>query len=141
MRIKRRENEAALSNEEVELRRRRIENIRDYLSGYRVCLDMLDLRKYERRRVRRQEEDCSCEDVFSGDEFYWRSRVSEVTTLVQAMKNSREKVVIYYHYIRGESIEHIADFLGVSRRTGYRLHEKGLLSASFLLDRIRNNQF
>ena len=53
------------------------------------------------------------------------------------MKNGREKLMIYYHYVRGESIEHAANLLDVSRRTGYRLHERGLRSASFLYERMK----
>ena len=71
---------------------------------------------------------CDCEDLLSGDESLWRARMFEIKTLLEGMKNGREKILLYYHYIRGESIEYVADMMGISRRTGYRVHSKGLLS-------------
>jgi len=111
----------------------RIERTRNFLCGYQLCLDMLNLRKYERRRAKAFSDECDCDDILLGNEAFWRARMYEVSTLISCMKNGREKLIIYYHYVRGESIEHAANILGISRRTGYRLHQKGLLQASFLL--------
>ena len=137
MRIKRREGETQLTDEEVILRRERIARAREFLSGYQVCLDMLHLRRYERKRAHRFPLECACDDIFAGNEAYWRARMNDVSALLNAMKNSREKVVLYYHYVRGESIERIADYLDVSRRTGYRIHERGLYSAALILERMK----
>lgn len=116
----------------------RIESARQFLCAYQLCIDMLDLRKYERKRARGFDEEYSCEEILMGNEAYWRARMFEVSTLINSMKNGREKLILYYRYIRGESVEHIANCLGVSRRTGYRMHKKALLSASYLLDRQKN---
>ncbi|MBR3893941.1 MAG: sigma-70 family RNA polymerase sigma factor [Clostridia bacterium] len=115
----------------------RIERTRNFLCGYQLCLDMLNLRKYERRRTKAFSDECDCEDILLGNEAFWRARMYEVSTLISSMKNGREKLILYYHYIRGESIEHAANLLGISRRTGYRLLQKGLLQASFLLKKER----
>ena len=114
-----------------------IEATKDFLCGYRLCMDLLGLRRYERKRLSRAGEECACADVLAGDEVYWRARMHTVGILLGKMKNGREKLMIYYHYIRGESIEHAANLLDVSRRTGYRLHERGLRSASFLYERMK----
>ena len=98
---------------------------------------MLDLRRYERKRAHVFRDVCDCEDILSGSEAYWRARMYDVGDLINNMKNGREKLVLYYHYVRGESIEQVANLLGVSRRTGYRLHQKGLLAASFLLEKMK----
>ena len=119
----------------------RIEEVRDYLCGYQMCIDMLNLRKYERKRARKFDDECSCEDLLFGGESLWRMRMYEIQSLLDRMKNCREKVILYYHYIRGESIEHAADMLGVSRRTGYRLHQKGLFMISFLYQRMKKETF
>ncbi len=110
----------------------RVEAVKDYLCGYQLCVDMLQLRSYERKRAKKFDEDFQCADLLDGGEALWRMRMFEIQALVDSMKNCREKIILYYHYIRGESIEHAADMLGVSRRTGYRLHQKGLLIISFL---------
>ena len=118
----------------------RVEGVRNFLSGYRLCMDMLDLRRYEKKRGRFADEPIECEDILSGNEAYWRARMFEVKALVDRMKNGREKLILYYHYIRGESIEHIANTLGVSRRTGYRLHQRALYSAACLSERYLQDQ-
>ena len=118
----------------------RIEAARDYLSGYRLCMDMLHLHRYERKRAKPFEELCRCEDVLMGNEAYWRARMFEAENLIGSMKNGREKLILYYHYIKGESIERAADLLGISRRTGYRAHQRGLLVIGIKLDRIKRER-
>ena len=132
--------ELQMRAEATDARERRIEKTRDFLRGYRLCLDMLQLRRYERKRVREIQEEFSCEDLLAGSEAYWRARMFEINTLLSQMKNGREKMLLYYHYVRGESIEHAASILGFSRRTGYRVHEKGLLSASYVLERLKKRE-
>ena len=114
----------------------RIEAAKDYLCGYQLCLDMLNLRKYERKRAYRFPDECSCKDVLQGNEAFWKARMYEVEHLIASLRNGREKFILYYHYIKGESIEHSADLLGISRRTGYRMHRKGLLVVGAVLERL-----
>ena len=113
----------------------RVERARNFLCGYQFCMDMLNLRRYERRRANVFQDVCDCDELVAQGEAYWRARMSEVGALISAMKNSREKLILFYHYIRGESIEHAANLLGVSRRTGYRLHQKGLVTFAALLEK------
>lgn len=118
----------------------RMEDVRNFLCGYRLCLDMLHVRQYERKRARAFDDECDCEDILRGNETIWRARMFEVGSLIGQMRNGREKLILYYHYVKGESIEHASDLLGVSRRTGYRLHQKGLLLASFLWERMKKSE-
>ncbi|MBQ7336158.1 MAG: hypothetical protein IJW92_06780 [Clostridia bacterium] len=118
--------------EYTEEQKKEMEEARDFLCGYQLCLDLLHLRQYERKRKERFDDPCACEDVLAGDEAYWRARMYEVSNVLAAMKNGREKMILYYHYIKGESIERAADLIGFSRRTGYRLHQKGLFLVSLL---------
>lgn len=113
-----------------------LERARDFLCGYRLCADMLGLQKYERKRKERFDPSGNCEDILVGDEAYWRARMYEVGILLGKMKTGREKLLLYYHYVKGESIERTAALLGVSRRTGYRLHQRGLVAAARLLKRL-----
>ena len=126
--------------EELTLQKNRAEAARDYLSGYRMCVDMLHLQRYERKRAKAFEELCRCEDVLMGNEAFWRARMFEVERLIGSLKNGREQLMLYYHYIRGESVERAADLLGVSRRTGYRIHNRGLLVVGILLERERKSR-
>jgi len=116
-----------------------MQEAKDFLCGYRLCLDMLDLRKYERKRLHNTEVTSACTDILSGDEAYWRARMYAVGGLLGKMKNGREKLMLYYHYVKGESVERAASLLGVSRRTAFRIHQRGLLSASYLLKSLKRN--
>ena len=115
------------------------EEARNFLCGYQLCLDMLKLRKYERKRAKAFEEACECADILSGDEAYWKARIYEVATLLGNMKNSREKMVLYYRYVRGESLESAARLMGISRRTAYRLWHRGLFIAGEYLQKRRTD--
>ena len=117
-----------------------IEEVRNFLCGYQLCLDMLNLKKHERKRATIFQDECDCDDLVGEREAYWRARMFEIRSLIESMKNGREKLLLYYHYLRGESIEHAADLLGLSRRTGYRIHKKALLTASFLYVRLKKKQ-
>lgn len=118
----------------------RVECVRNYLCGYQFCVDMLNLRRYERKRKKIFDDSCECDDLLSGDEVLWRSRMYEIAALVDSMKNGREKLILYYHYIKGESVEHAANMLGISKRTGYRLLNKGLNSISFLFQKKKKTE-
>ena len=118
--------------QEEEMRIR--ETARNYLCGYQLCLDMLKLRKYERKRAAKFDELCDCEDILAGDEAYWKARIYEIAAFLGKMKNGREKMLLYYRYVKGESVERAAGLMGLSRRTAYRLWNKALLSAGLLLN-------
>lgn len=115
-----------------------VKEVRIFLCSYQFCLDILQLRKYERRRARRMEipEDVEFDNLIAGSEFFWRARMYEIETFINAIPFGRERLLLYYHYIRGESIEHVANILGISRRTAYRIHTKALIRAAALYRRI-----
>lgn len=115
-----------------------IDEGREYLCGYQLCLDMLNLHRYERRRKKPFGEEFCGEEILAGNEAFWRARLFEIEHLIASMRNGREKLILYYHYIRGESIERSADLLGISRRTGYRVHQRGLLTVGSIL--LRQNR-
>ncbi len=113
------------------------ERAKDFLCGYRLSAQMLGLRREERRRLPSFEDDCLCSDILAGDEAYWRARMYEVESLLGQMKNGRERMLLYYRYVRGLSVERAANLIGVSRRTGYRIHERGLMLAAILLRKMK----
>lgn len=125
---------------ETEEKRERIALARDFLCGYQLSMDMLNVRRYERKRAKAFDDECDCEEILMGNEAVWRARMFDVGATLSRMRNGREKLILYYHYVKGESIEHTADLLGVSRRTGYRLHERGLLVVGAMLERRKKTE-
>lgn len=120
---------------EKEMIEERVRRVRNYLCGYRFCVDMLHLRGYERKRQKVLSDVCEDAELIAGDEMVWRSRMYEVQALIESMKNGKAKLILYYRYIRGESIEFAANMIGISRRTGYRWHDKGLLQAAEIFEK------
>lgn len=114
---------------------RRVEAAKEFLGAYRMCEEMLGLRRYERKRARIEEDEPSAE-LLAADELYWKTRMYEVQNLLGGMKNGREKILLYYRYVRGESVERVSDLMGFSRRTGYRLFHRGLALVGLLLERM-----
>lgn len=124
---------------ETERTAEREEAARDFLAGYQLCVDLLKLKRYERRRAEVFDEPCRCEDVLMGNEAFWRARMDEIERTVAALRNGRDKLVLYHRYIKGESVEHAATILGFSRRTAYRAHKRGLAVVGIILERKKRN--
>ena len=112
----------------------------ELLRSYQLCAEMLYLRRDEKERAADAGDDTPQTGLLAGSEAYWQAQMYEAEQLIAALRSGREKLLLYYRYIRGESVEHAADLLGVSRRTGYRLHRRGLLAAEELLSRLRSGE-
>lgn len=119
----------------------KIAEVKEFLRGYRLCAEMLSLSRYENKRTEPTEDVALlAAGLPTGNEAIWRAQMYEVEHLIGYLRNSREKLVLYWHYIRGESIERTADLLGISRRTGYRLHHRGLTVAGSIFARMKKTE-
>ena len=106
-----------------------IRKIEEYLKGYSLNRKLVELEKYEK-------------EYFGGSEAEWeeqelpadlplaRARMFEIKHFVMGLPNCEEKLLLYYHYIKGESVENCAELLGVSRSTAYRIKDKALTLAA-----------
>ena len=77
----------------------------------------------------------------SADLAFWRARCRAVAAMIASLDPSREKLLLSLHYLRGIPIEKIADRLGTSRRTAYRVHLSALSMIARRLDRDIYYQF
>ena len=55
-----------------------------------------------------------------------KERLAEIRNFVIALPNCKEKLLLYYRYIRGMSMENTAELLGISLRTSYRMRLRAL---------------
>ncbi|MBQ9783784.1 MAG: hypothetical protein IJW44_04620 [Clostridia bacterium] len=108
----------SVSDEEI----RRMEN---YLKGYGLNRKLLRLERYEKEYFGFV---ASPEDL-PGEAPLARARMFEVRHFIMSMKNSDEKLLLYYHYVRGEPVEKCAELLGISRASGFRLKKRALARA------------
>ena len=55
-----------------------------------------------------------------------KERLAEIRNFVISLPNCKEKLLLYYRYIRGLSMEHTAELLGISLRSSYRMRVRAL---------------
>ena len=82
-----------------------------YLKGYRLHSRILRLTSHERRK--------------GGFEAPWeeamsRTQLFRIRQFLMNLEDSDEKLFLYNHYIRGESVEECAQLLGICRSSGFR---------------------
>ena len=98
----------------------------NYLKGYQINRRILRLDRYEKQYFDPDETDV---EAF-GEAPLARARMFEIRHFVMRMENSNEKLILYYHYIKGESIEKCAELFGVSRSTAFRMRNRALTMAA-----------
>jgi DNA-directed RNA polymerase specialized sigma24 family protein len=99
-----------------------IKELDNYLKGYALNVKLLRLDKYERTYFGYKDGD----DSAFNDAPLARAKMFEVRHFIMGMKNSDEKLLLYYHYIRGESVERCAELMGISRRSAFRIKKRAL---------------
>ena len=110
-----------------------IKELDNYFKGYALNMKLLRLDRYERNYFGYKD----CDESALGDMPLARAKMFEVRHFIMEMKNSDEKLLLYYHYIRGEPVEKCAELLGISRSSGFRLKKKALtLAASIRRDSV-----
>ena len=60
------------------------------------------------------------------DEMSLRAAMFAIRRSVMRLPDSREKLLLYNHFIRGESLEACAELIGISRRSVFRLKLRAL---------------
>lgn len=111
-----------------------IRETEDFLRGYELNRKLLRLDKYERTYFGYKDGD---ESIFC-DAPLARAKMFEVRHFIMEMRNSDEKLLLYYHYVRGESVERCAELLGISRSSGFRLKKRALSVAAEYRRRLQN---
>ncbi len=94
----------------------------DYLKGYSLQQKLIRLDRYERTYFGYREDG---EDPVV-DIPLARAKMFEIRHFIMEMPNSDEKLLLYYHYIRGESIERCGELLGISRSSAFRMKKRAL---------------
>ena len=94
----------------------------NYLKTYAVCFRMLQCERIDARRAS-DDRSPSVGPIF-------KAKMYHVRQFVMALPNTDEKLFLYYHYIRGDSISRCASLLGLSRSSTYRLRLRALAFAT-----------
>lgn len=103
----------------------------NYLKTYGFQRKLLRLSRYERTYFGVEES----EDDLPGEAALAHARMFEVRHFIMSLPNGNEKLLLYYHYIKGETVEKCAELLGISRASGFRLKKRALTLATSYLNR------
>ena len=102
-----------------------LEEMKNFLSGYKLSRDLLELEKYEREFLRSRE----WANERPGDLSLARAKMFEIRHFILSLPNSNEKILLYLHYIDCEPIERCASIMSISRSSAFRLKRKALALA------------
>ena len=106
--------------------REEINKVNNFLKGYRTYRSFLTAERYEKEFFGG---DRSLDGI-GGDLSMARARMFEVRHFIMSLCNSDEKLLLYFHYVRGESVERCGELLGISRTSAFRLKKKALALAA-----------
>lgn len=98
------------------------ERIINFLKGYALNRKLLVLDRYEKQFMKAS----SAEEMLISESSLARPRMYEVRNFIMSLDNSDEKLLLYYHFIKGESVEKCAELLGISRSSGFRLKNRAI---------------
>ena len=124
--------EAELSRDPIELCHARV-----FLEDYAVAVRMLRLcREDARERAslgRQESNEVAYYGRVGGDEQHWLGRAREVRAFIDALPHRDSKLFLYYHYVRGLTVEETAEELDIGVRTAYRRKRKAIAYAAHCL--------
>lgn len=102
-----------------------IRQMDNYLRGYRFYSRLLKLDRYEKQYFG----SCEWETEAPGELPLARAKMFEIRHFIMGLDNCDEKLLLYYHYIKGEPVERCGELLGISRSSAFRLKRKALFLA------------
>lgn len=105
-----------------EKRKHEREKMINFLRGYSLNRKLLVLDRYEKQFMKAS----GAEEMLISEVALARPRMYEVRNFIMSLDNSDEKLLLYYHYVRGESVEKCAELLGISRSSGFRLKNRAI---------------
>ena len=101
-----------------------VAKVTEFLRQYRYGFKLLAANKYER--------DYFCDNIpddgfyCTDDTAYVKAKMFEVKRFVTSLPPDDRKLMLYYYYIHGETVEKCAEMLGISRRSAFRLKKRAL---------------
>ena len=117
---------------------------RRYLEDYAVAVRMLRLCREDRRERERLARDANLDITFygviGGNEAFWLNRTREVREFINSLPYRNCKMMLFYHYICGMTVEKCAEELDISRRSAFRLKKTALAVAAKRLDAWRQER-
>ncbi len=115
----------ALRKELMSITTEQRKDIQGYLRGYTTGRKLLRLERYEQEYFGdgNKDDNMPCETPLA------RAKMFDVRHFVLSLPNGDEKLFLYFHYIKGESVVRCAELLGISERAAFRMKNRALALA------------
>ena len=99
------------------------------LSEYSVFRKLLDMDLYNKQYFGNAEillKKDRQEILFSTESSRIAAKMFSIRRFVLSLGGCNEKLFLFYHYIHGESVGRVAELMGISRRSAFRLKKRAL---------------
>ncbi len=100
-------------------------DIRTYLGGYATNKKLIRMEKYRKQFFG----EAVYDELMISEAPLARASMFEVRHFILSLPNSDEKLLLYYHYVKGNSVPRCAELLGISERSAYRMKNRALAMA------------
>lgn len=100
------------------------ELVKEYLGNYLLYKNMLESNELFSAG------DSLCDTLFA------RAKMLEIKNFIRSLPPCREKMMLFYKYVRGETIERVGELLDVSPRTAFRIMKSATELAASHYDEI-----
>ena len=114
-----------MKENQTEITDENIKKIENFLKGYKFNRRLLMMKNYEEKYF----DTCEWKNESPVEFSLSRARMYEVRHFIMNMENSDEKLLLYYHYVRGESVERCAELFGISRSSAFIMKKRALACA------------
>lgn len=106
----------------------------EFLESYRTNKRMLAMMRYEKDYFSGEKNDHETEKedfllLPGGDEVLLKNRMYTVRRFIMSLGDSDQKTLLFYHYIKGFSVEKCAELMNIGRTSAFRLKKKALSTA------------
>ncbi len=114
----------------TENQEKRIDTVKKFLESYGINKKLLTMMHYEKEFFSRNSEADEIRLIPGGDEVFIKSKMLLIRRFVASLDEGDCKLLLFYHYIKGYSVEKCAEMMNIGRTSGYRIKKRALSMAA-----------
>ena len=104
--------------------------VRVFLERYAMAVRMLRLCRIDQKTGSNLPGEATYYGCVGGDAAYWQEQMRDIRAFIESLPNESCKLLLYYHYVIGMTVERTSEELDISRRNAFRLKKKALALAA-----------
>ena len=107
-----------------------IRDVKRFLESYKINKKMLKMMQYEKLFFSGEGDNENLLPIPGGDEVLVKSKMMETRRFIANLEDGNCKLMLFYHYIKGFSVEKCAEMMNIGRTSGFRLRRRALSLAA-----------